>query len=679
MRNRWRIAAFSVLVGLAGIVARAQVQTPARDVARAPAVGTAVLTGTVMTDEAASRPVRRAIVTLTGAIVLGARVTVTDDAGRFSFGGLPAGNLTLSVSKPGYVTTYYGAKRPARGPGTPIAVAEGQRVTANLKMLRGAVITGTVRDPAGQPAVQVSVSVLQYQTIGGERQLQPVLVPGVSSILGTPTDDRGMYRIYGLPPGEYVAAIAPPRTGVGTAEVRQTTPAELQWAERQFQSGALGQAGPPPARGPSVGYARLYYPGTPDPQAATTISLRAGEERSGVDFTVQFIQTARIEGTVVDPDGRPVSVGQVSVLPRTLAVFDPSLTLSMRATVASGRFAVTGIPPGEYTVSVRAAGRAAGPPGAAGPPAMRGGGPTAPALWAMHDVTVAGQDISNLELKLAPGLAVAGRIVFETSTLERPNDLSRFRPSMRSWAAPGGSGVTISVQAQPPGPDGRFAFSGVVPGRYAVSAFGPSAVDGTPVWILKSIAAGGRDVTDVPLELRPGEDPPEILVTFTDKVTEISGMLLDAVGRPAPEVSIVIFSADKAHWTENSRRIRAVRPASDGRFKLTGMPPGEYFLSAVTDYEPGDLTDASFLEQLAAAGYKITLAEGERKVQDLKIAGGADVPEARSESDRAWLEEADAPKDDIHEPQAERQDDEQGPERAAGGRTRARRVLKRVG
>ena len=64
------------------------------------------------------------------------------------------------------------------------------------------------------------------------------------------------------------------------------------------------------------------------------------------------------------------------------------------------------------------------------------------------------------------------------------------------------------------------------------------------------------------------------------------------------------------------------RPASDGKYRLPGLPPGDYYVAALTEFEPSDMYDASFLEQLIPASFKITLAEGEKKTQDLRLAGG---------------------------------------------------------
>jgi hypothetical protein len=77
-------------------------------------------------------------------------------------------------------------------------------------------------------------------------------------------------------------------------------------------------------------------------------------------------------------------------------------------------------------------------------------------------------------------------------------------------------------------------------------------------------------------------------------------------------------------WSQRSRRLRVpVRASTEGKFRFTNLPPGEYYMAALTDFEPNDYYNPTFLDQVAAAGaIKITLAEGEKKVQDLRIAGG---------------------------------------------------------
>ncbi len=146
-------------------------------------------------------PVRRAQVTLSGQELRGNRTALTDDQGRFVFQVLPAGRFNLSVNKAGHVTTSFGAKRPGR-PGTPIQLADGQRIEKlSIALPRGGVITGVVVDEHGEPAPSTQVRALRYVLQTGERTL---------SFAGQDmTDDRGIYRIYSLQPGEYVLSAVP--------------------------------------------------------------------------------------------------------------------------------------------------------------------------------------------------------------------------------------------------------------------------------------------------------------------------------------------------------------------------------------------------------------------------------------------------------------------------------------
>src|SRR6185295_19187051 len=115
----------------------------------------------------------------------------TDDAGRFAFTAIPAGNYSLSASKAAYVTAFYGATRVGATSGVPVADADGQRISnLSIRIVRGGVITGTVFNDAGRPWPSVSVRV-QRITVGpnSEREFAPATGGG----LIPSTDDRGMY------------------------------------------------------------------------------------------------------------------------------------------------------------------------------------------------------------------------------------------------------------------------------------------------------------------------------------------------------------------------------------------------------------------------------------------------------------------------------------------------------
>ncbi len=134
----------------------------ARDPTSQPTIGTSALSGTVVSTDAAATPIRRAQVMVSGGQLRPARVAVTDDQGRFELAGLPAGRVSVRVTKPAYLTSYYGARRPWQGPGQSVALTEGAREAIAIPLARGAVLAGKTRDPTGRPAVGARVLAMQY-------------------------------------------------------------------------------------------------------------------------------------------------------------------------------------------------------------------------------------------------------------------------------------------------------------------------------------------------------------------------------------------------------------------------------------------------------------------------------------------------------------------------------------
>src|SRR5438874_6781174 len=112
-------AALSVVVGAT--------QVP-RDTNIGAVAGTGSIAGVVVTDDTVTRPIRKALVTVTaGGRGAAAIVVVTDDSGRFVFNALAGGRYQVTASKPGYLNASYGAARPGR-PGTPVQLIEGQQL-----------------------------------------------------------------------------------------------------------------------------------------------------------------------------------------------------------------------------------------------------------------------------------------------------------------------------------------------------------------------------------------------------------------------------------------------------------------------------------------------------------------------------------------------------------------------
>jgi hypothetical protein len=121
--------------------------------------------------------------------------------------------------------------------------------------------------------------------------------------------------------------------------------------------------------------------------------------------------------------------------------------------------------------------------------------------------------------------------------------------------------------------------------------------------------------------LKLGEDVAGATLMLTTRHSEISGTLQSASGLPAPGYFVIVMPVDQAMWKAGSRRLKVARPSTEGRFSFADLPAGDYLLVALTDAEPGEWQTQEFLGTIAGAGVKVSLALGERKIQDLRIAG----------------------------------------------------------
>jgi len=167
--------------------------------------------------------------------------------------------------------------------------------------------------------------------------------------------------------------------------------------------------------------------------------------------------------------------------------------------------------------------------------------------------------------------------------------------------------------------EGRFTLTDVTPDTYQFVTQWTTATAGEK-WAIKSSAANGRESFDAPLLVAPNV-PFDWTVTFTDKPSVLAGVLVDRGGRAATDYFILVFPTDRKYWTPGTRRIRTARPGTDGAFLARGLPPGEYFLGAMTDLQAGDWNDPAFLEQFVSSSVKVTLRDGETTRQDLRIGG----------------------------------------------------------
>jgi hypothetical protein len=580
-------------------------QTPRDGAAVLPPLkGQSVISGVVLTADEPASPVRLARVTLNSVDRGGAADTTTTDVnGRFVLRDVPAGRYTVQATKRAWLDANYGAARIGR-PGTPIAVKDGEvRDGLTIRMIRGAVIAGVVRDSSGDPQPGIQVRVLRFVMKDGARSLER---PASSNLNDPVTDDEGHYRVYGLAPGDYLV-VAGARLGssggLGGDEIRPIAPGDVDRAVAGG-SGAVSSAVPRADTRSPVTNAPIYFPGTTDLSAAGTITLAPAEERTGIDIPFAFLPAARVTGTITlapRPESQPAESDRAECR-MTPTGFEELMAEPLAASTAGvlpdGRVLFPAIPPGHYTI-VCVRGRPSGPGG----PLLLG--------WAETAVVVNGQDL-DVALAFGPATELSGRVVFEGAT--PPADASTLQ--LQIQMRPLGKARLLRAFNISPAADGTFKFGAVVPGGWAIGVNLPR----TSPWTVKSLTLAGRDLHDNLIQVSGAETLGDLVITLTDRPSELGGALQDATGRPATEYFVIAFSTDRTAWTSTSRRIQSARPASDGAFSIKGLPGGEYYLAALTDVEPGEWLSASFLDQIVASAVRVRVIDGEKTTQVLRIA-----------------------------------------------------------
>lgn len=564
-----------------------------RDGAARPAVansGAGRIAGTIV-DETSGAPLGGALVVLTSAALTRPLSVVSDLDGHFAFTALPASTFTLTASKIAYVPMAYGAKAFGHQ-GVAIALTAAQDIhDLDMRLPRGAVLTGTVRDQNGAPISDATVAANRAGT-GSIRPLVAV------------TDDRGVYRIFGLPPAAYLVSAQGPVTGFGDVTLPSTSDVDRMLSELQAGGGAKPAAAAVTPRPETYSFVPIFFPGTTDSGEAQLVTLAAGEERT-VDFVATPARTCSIEGTVRTADGSPLpSLGFSLSSPNPLPAV-VSLGASPRVSHQEGSdaFLFTSVTPGHYVLRVRSA-------------LARVPSPSAENYWADLPIVASGEPITGVSLVLQPGLHFAGKLVFDGAT-PPPADLTKITITMgapASVVAPGGyaSPAATMVLSGNAAADGTFDMHNLVPGSFVVGATTGSS------WRLVSAIIDGRDAMDTPLEFVAAGIAGATL-RFVDRHATLSGTLETTAHAPTSGYVVVALPADRALWRPGSRRIQSTRPASDGKYSFHDLPAGDYLIAALTDVSPDDLADVSFLSEVAQSAIKVTLRDDGDAVQNLRI------------------------------------------------------------
>jgi hypothetical protein len=284
------------------------------------------------------------------------------------------------------------------------------------------------------------------------------------------------------------------------------------------------------------------------------------------------------------------------LVPVDFGALDSDVEIAQATCTADGRFVFLGVPPGEYTIRIDRA-------------------PTAVSAVFFADTAVAvgDQDVSGLSVPLRAGLRVRGRVRYDSSTPATPARFSVYIESADGTAPPNLRLQTTQLDSQ-----GGFVTSGRRPGRYLLRVM--LSQGSSQRWFFKGAMLGGRDVSIVPLELRDA-DVDDVVLTFSEKPNaEIAG-LVTGVNGPDASASVIVFPVDRERWTNTGSRPRTLRLVgtdSSGRYRVSDLPPGEYFVASAGT-PSSSWSDPTALQTLARMATRVQLADGEKKVQELRV------------------------------------------------------------
>jgi hypothetical protein len=540
-----------------------QLRPPQSPTQSAAPPGTATLRGHVFAADT-GQPLRKAQVRIMAGDIRENRMVSTDESGAYEFKEVRAGRYTVMAGKGSYVNMSYGQQRPTDS-AKPLEILDHQTVErVDLMLPRGGVITGRVVDEFGEPVPEIQVATERFQVVQGQRRL----FPNGRSVT---TNDVGEFRLFGIPPGQYYLS----------ATWRNTN--------------GFNPNGSPSER---TAYAPTYYPGTITASEAQRLTVSAGQQIDDLVMVLKPIKASRVSGTAVGSDGKPLTPAMIMVMQSNVGFGSMAAGAQVRP---DGTFTVGGLAPGTYTLRAQRM----GPMGTDGLEA------------ATATVTLTGDDIADVQLVAAKPSRLTGRVIVDPAAASAlPRSLM-----IRAFAS-----NSFGIPAPPPPPaqladDLTFELKsppGVMRLVLAGSAFG-APQEG---WSIRSVQVNGVDVTDAGVEFKPNEDITGVEIELTNKVTTVSGTVTTSRGELAKDYTAVVFAKDREKWTGNTRYQSAGRPDQDGRFKITGLPPGEYYVVAVDRLESGQSSDPDFLERVRVRAVSLSLREGETRTLELKLTSG---------------------------------------------------------
>jgi uncharacterized GH25 family protein len=474
------------------------------------------------------------------------RTAFTDANGAFSLDHVVPGRYYLGVSREGYLGQQYGQPLDnGEDFGAVLSLAPGQKMTDLIfRLQKTAVITGRVLDEDGDPIIRASVEVLRRRVVNGSRRFEPM---GSET-----TDDQGVYRIFGLPPGHYFVRVNPSGPG---GSVTMSTDDDEQTPD------------------PKSAYPVTYFSGTIDSSRASVLDVRAGDEIPRIDFFITpqvGTKTYRIRGHVSNSLGAQTE-GSITVmaLPRNSEETNPFGRFAAQTDRKTSNFTIEGLAPGSYTVA-----------------AFILSGQRLHA--ATQEVDITNSDVDSVSLVLTHGAEISGRVAFEGPKASNSENLM-VTLALRNPDNPffGTSQATVNA-------DGSFLLRDVGDGSYSITVF-----SSCHECYLKSAAANGIDLLAQHVTVTSGSGPSNVELLYSSNTGKASGVVAGADGLPVPGAYVMLLRDEDSPEAAGHRK--STTTDQNGNFEIEGAPPGRYkalaFAKAGTD--SADLDDPDFVKPFA--------------------------------------------------------------------------------
>jgi 5-hydroxyisourate hydrolase-like protein (transthyretin family) len=460
----------------------------------------------------------------------------TDGEGRYRIQNVPAGRYRLMTLAPTFVSPEERAGNSFFSSGKIVTVGAGETVeNIDLTLVRGGVITGRVTNAEGKAVVAERVTV-----VDADQQARSGPGAWVVSPYEFETDDRGVYRIYGVPAGHYLVSVGQDRDA-GTITV-----------------------GPTGAQ-----YARTFHPNATDAAQAKVVEVSAGGEAANVDIALaEAPKSYQATGKIVDDAGVPVAgVGYAHGSLRADAKIVGAWGSDGSVTTQEGEFVVRNLMPGRYAVFATS---------------DFGNAP----MDTYSDATqfeVSDADVAGLVVKVHRGASVSGTVAVEGTTdravLARITQLN-LNASVRS--APGATTDQISAPNFASGrvnADGTFRFVGLRPGKVVINLF--TFNPGTRGFVMLGVQRNGADASGG-IDVAPGENVTGVRVRLGYGTGVVRGQIDIRDGGQSvalPEGARLIVMARRAGAAETGPQMNAAEVDSRGRFVIEGLMGGEYELT----------------------------------------------------------------------------------------------------